>query len=92
VKRMGVKANMRLDHETIDQVLAAVRRGKLSWVELPPDERDAADGSTPDVDLQGFMKSRGVEAWHPYFVKHTCVEPIAVGRSPKRTIVRYAMW
>jgi hypothetical protein len=29
LKSMGVKANMRLDQKTIDQVLAAVRRGKL---------------------------------------------------------------
>ena len=67
--------------------------GGHNWRKLSADdERDAADGSTPDSDLQGFMKSCGMEAWHPYFVKHTCVEPIAVGRSPKRTIaVRHAM-
>jgi hypothetical protein len=29
LRSMGVKANMRLDQKTIDQVLAAVRRGKL---------------------------------------------------------------
>ena len=29
LKSMGVKANMRLDQKTIDQVLAAVRRGQL---------------------------------------------------------------
>eukprot|EP01047_Picozoa_sp_COSAG01_P075441 COSAG01_NODE_12931_length_1661_cov_2.455186_4_plen_88_part_01 len=34
---MGVKANMRLDQKTIDQVLAAVRRGKL---ETPSERRD----------------------------------------------------
>ena len=36
---MAVKANMRLDQKTIDQVLAAVKRGKL-----PDSVRDVSSG------------------------------------------------
>ncbi len=66
LKQMGAKANMRLDQKTIDQVLAAVRRGKL------PNKGNAQLSCDTD-DLKEYMKTCGLEAWHSHFVKHTCV-------------------
>jgi hypothetical protein len=43
LKTMGVKANMRLDQKTIDQVLAAVRRGKIP-------NRDGSYNKTPSPE------------------------------------------
>eukprot|EP01047_Picozoa_sp_COSAG01_P034779 COSAG01_NODE_2629_length_7348_cov_14.364414_7_plen_149_part_00 len=56
LKEMGVKANMRLDQKTIDQVLAAVRLGKLP--------------NKDESNLKIFMKECGLEAWYSYIVTH----------------------
>ena len=61
LKRMAVSANMKLDKQTTEQVLAAVKRNPK-----PATERQGS-GSP---QLKEYMADRGLEAWHGCLTKH----------------------
>ena len=61
LKRMAVSANMKLDKQTTEQVLAAVKRNPK-----PATERQGSGAP----QLKEYMADRGLEAWHECLTKH----------------------
>jgi ribosomal protein L12E/L44/L45/RPP1/RPP2 len=68
---MAVKTTFKLDQKTIDQVLAAAKRGKL------PTGSATVRSSTAQEDVKEYMKKRGLEAWHGHLSKHLGIKTVA---------------
>ena len=89
---MGTLGNMQLDQSLIDQVLAAIQRGKLP-TSTPPRSAPVRQVSIPKAktqpttparrskqgtdDVTTFLKKRGLEAWCSHLTIHLNIKTVA---------------